>query len=155
MRHSDFQPSFPQLMITLFVFTAAIYAMSQTTAPSWGGTEFQQLLASCQPHNSDSVLCVATDGAAFSFQGAPFVNLTKPATAPTFTATATSLPAGSTPTVAITGSAFTFGIPAGATGATGPQGIPGPVQSFNSLACGSSNQSNTGLTASSCKETTP
>lgn len=43
-----------------------------------------------------------------------------------FTATATGLAAGSNPTVSVDGTAFTFGIPAGAQGTQGPQGEPGP-----------------------------
>jgi hypothetical protein len=120
----------------LVLVLAVVVASAQTTTPSWSGVETQQLLASCQLHNSDSVVCVATDGVAFSFQGAAFVKVASQG------ATGPAGPQG----------------PAGATGAAGPQGIqgiPGPVQSFNSLACGTSNQSNTGLTASSCKQTTP
>lgn len=142
-----------KILYAVVLFGAA-FLMGQTTAsPSWSGVETQQLLANCQLHNSDSVVCVATDGVAFSYQGAAFVKVTpKPAPAPTFTASATALPAGSTPTVTISGSSFTFGIPAGA---KGTDGLPGPAQSFNSLACGTSNVSNSGLTASSCKQTTP
>ena len=44
----------------------------------------------------------------------------------TFTATAKGLAAGSNPTVSVDGTAFTFGIPAGAQGIQGPQGEPGP-----------------------------
>lgn len=43
----------------------------------------------------------------------------------TFTATATGLAAGSNPTVSVDGTAFTFGIPAGAQGIQGPQGPQG------------------------------
>jgi hypothetical protein len=123
---------------TTFLFNAARDGADQVT-PSWSGVETQQLLANCQLHNSDSVVCVATDGVAFSYQGAAFVkqNLQGPA--------GPQGPVGATGATGATG----------AVGATGPQGPPGPVQSFNSLACGTSNQSNTGLTASSCKETTP
>jgi hypothetical protein len=117
----------------LVLVVAVVVASAQTTTSSWSGVETQQLLASCQLHNSDSVVCVATDGVAFSFQGAAFVKVASPGTVGPMG------PAG----------------PAGATGPQGPQGIPGPVQSFNSLACGTSNQSNTGLTASSCKQSTP
>jgi hypothetical protein len=122
-----------RLFLALAITTVIVYAAAQTTVQPWSGIETQQLLASCQLHNSDSVVCVATDGVAFSFQGAAFVK------------------------VASQGSPGPAGPqgPAGATGAIGPQGPPGPVQSFNSLACGTSNQSNTGLTASSCKQTTP
>jgi hypothetical protein len=53
---------------------AGIALGAQTTiTPSWSGVETQQLLANCQLHNSDSVVCVATDGVAFSYQGAAFV----------------------------------------------------------------------------------
>jgi hypothetical protein len=126
-----------RLLLAIAVTTAIVYAAAQTTVtPSWSGVETQQLLANCQLHNSDSVVCVATDGVAFSFQGAAFVKVaTQGATGPM----GPQGPAGAT----------------GSAGPQGPQGIPGPVQSFNSLACGSSNQSNTGLSASSCKETTP
>lgn len=41
----------------------------------------------------------------------------------------------------------------GATGATGPQGPSGPAQSFSALSCGTSNLSNSGLTAQKCLET--
>jgi hypothetical protein len=120
-------------LYAIIVIFSLTLLMGQTTTPSWSGVETQQLLANCQLHNSDSVVCVATDGVAFSFQGAAFVK------------------------VASQGSPGPAGPqgPAGATGPQGPQGIPGPVQSFNSLACGTSNLSNSGLTASSCKQTTP
>lgn len=45
----------------------------------------------------------------------------------TFTATATGLAAGSTPTVSVDGTTFTFGIPAGAQGVQGPRGEPGAI----------------------------
>src|SRR6185437_8666001 len=56
----------------------ALLLMAQTTTPPWSGTETQQLLASCTVHNTDSVICVATDGVAFSYQGAPFVKVSSP-----------------------------------------------------------------------------
>lgn len=48
----------------------------------------------------------------------------------TFTASANALAAGQSPTVAVDGTAFTFGIPAGATGAQGPKGDPGAAAGF-------------------------
>lgn len=120
-----------KILYAVVLFGAA-FLMGQTTAsPSWSGVETQQLLANCQLHNSDSVVCVATDGVAFSFQGAAFVK------------------------VASQGTPGPVG-PIGATGATGtqgPQGVAGPVQSFSSLSCGTSNLSNSGLTAQKCAET--
>jgi hypothetical protein len=137
----------------LILVVAVVVASAQTTTPSWSGVETQQLLASCQTHNADSVVCVATDGVAFSYQGAAFVNVTpKPAPAPTFTASATGLPAGSTPTVSVTGSTFTFGIPAGA---KGTDGLPGPVQSFGTNKCSNWSGGNSGVTESGCVQSTP
>jgi hypothetical protein len=125
-----------RLWLAIAITTVIVYAAAQTTVQPWSGIETQQLLSACQLHNSDSVVCVATDGVAFSYQGAAFVkqNLQGPA--------GPQGPAGAAGAT-------------GAVGATGPQGPPGPVQSFNSLACGTSNLNNSGLTASSCKETTP
>lgn len=46
----------------------------------------------------------------------------------TFTASANALAAGQSPTVTVDGTAFTFGIPAGATGAAGQDGLTTSVQ---------------------------
>jgi len=62
----------------LAVAAIAVLLMAQTTTQPWSGTETQQLLASCTVHNTDSVICVATDGVAFSYQGAPFVKVSSP-----------------------------------------------------------------------------
>jgi hypothetical protein len=122
-----------RLLLAIAITSMIVYAAAQTATPSWSGVETQQLLANCQLHNADSVVCVATDGVAFSYQGAVFVKVASQG---------------------MPGPAGPQG-PAGATGPQGIQGIPGPVQSFNSLACGTSNLNNSGLTASSCKQTTP
>jgi hypothetical protein len=114
----------------IVLILAVTVLMAQTASPTWSGMETQQLLSSCTTHNADSVVCVATDGVSFSYQGAAFVKVASQGA---------QGPAG----------------PQGPAGATGPQGIPGPVQGFNSLACGTSNLNNSGLTASSCKQTTP
>lgn len=121
-----------QIFAVLFIAVTILSAQT-TLPPSWTGVETVQLSTQCALHNQDSVICVATDGVNFSYQGAPFVklNLAGPA-----------------------GPAGPIG-PTGATGPIGPQGPPGTGQSFNSLTCGTSNLSNAGLTATSCKETTP
>ena len=95
---------------------------------SWSGVEVQQLLANCQTHNSDSVVCVASDGVAFSYQGAAFVKIDGPGpVGPQGPAG----PAGPPGPSGIDGSAGAPGPqgpvgPEGATGLTGPQGPIGP-----------------------------
>ena len=61
--------------VTLFL---AVALWAQTATPPWTGLETQQLLASCTTHGSDNVVCVATDGVAFSYQGAAFVKVSSP-----------------------------------------------------------------------------
>jgi len=71
-----------KLLILLALLSCSAFAQTTTPTASWNGIETQQLLANCVLHNTDSVVCVATDGISFSYQGAPFVKLTAP-TAPT------------------------------------------------------------------------
>lgn len=122
----------------IVIFSLTLLMAQTTITPSWSGVETQQLLANCQLHNSDSVVCVATDGVAFSYQGAAFVkqNLQGPA--------GPQGPVGAT----------------GATGATGPQGPPGPVQGFGSAKCPTFSFAGSPTTSSiqlgpGCTETTP
>lgn len=116
----------------LVLFAALLLDAQAGTAP-WNGLEEVQTVSLCALHGTDSVLCVASDGVKFSYQGAPFV------------------------TVGGVGATGPQG-PAGAAGATGPQGPAGPagpagqVQSFSRFTCPTSNVSNTGLTASGCLE---
>lgn len=100
-------------------------AFAQTPANSWNGIEEVQTISMCALHGADSVLCIGTDGMKYSYQGAAFVTIGGQSVPPTFTATATSLPAGSQATVTLTGDSFTFGIPAGAQGPQGNPGTPG------------------------------
>lgn len=62
----------------IVIILAVTLLMGQTAPQSWSGVETVQLLASCVTHHSDSVLCAANDGVAFSFQGGAFVKLTLP-----------------------------------------------------------------------------
>jgi hypothetical protein len=126
--------------LILAIASVALLTAQTTITPSWSGVETQQLLANCQLHNSDSVVCVATDGVAFSYQGAAFVKV------------------ASQGTTGATGPAGPQG-PAGATGATGPQ----PAFKDLPVRCRASIRSPAArrtraiprLTASSCKQTTP
>lgn len=122
----------------LVLFAALLLDAQAGTAP-WNGLEEVQTVSLCALHGTDSVLCVASDGVKFSYQGAPFV------TVGGVGATGPQGPAGP---AGIAGSAG----PIGATGPQGPAGPAGPVQSFGSLKCPTSNVSNTGLTASGCLE---
>jgi len=83
---------------TILLFAGALLG-AQTTTSTWSGMETQQVLANCVLHASDSVVCVATDGVSFSYQGAAFVK------------------------VASQGAQG----PQGPAGPQGPQGIPGPT----------------------------
>ena len=58
------------------ILIVLVVALAKAQAPTWNGLETQKLLASCILHHTDSVVCVATDGMAFSYQGAKFVKLT-------------------------------------------------------------------------------
>lgn len=128
-----------KIFYAVVILCAAFLVAQTTTAPSWSGVETQQLLANCQMHNADSVVCVATDGVAFSYQGAAFVKVASQGT------TGATGPAGP---VGPQG-------PAGATGATGPQGPPGPMQSFGTNSCKQVNGSSSGWVESGCTQTTP
>jgi len=60
------------------IVTVAVLLMAQTSSQPWQGTEMQQFLSGCLTHNNDSVVCVATDGVSFSYQGSPFVKVASP-----------------------------------------------------------------------------
>lgn len=125
-------------------------------------------MAQCPTVTSGHFLCIVVPGgttqpflalsvAGFN-SGAPFA-VAPPAPVATFTAAATTLPAGSQATASITttgsNNLLTIGVPTGATGATGvsgAQGPPGPVQSFTQLNCPTYTLSVTGLLASTCTE---
>src|SRR6266851_62134 len=62
------------VLTVLAILFATVLLMAQV-GQSWNGTETQQLLAACVTHNADSVVCVATDGISFSYQGAAFVKV--------------------------------------------------------------------------------
>ena len=64
------------LLVALLFVTIALFA--QTSSAPWSGNETQQLLSSCVTHNTDDVVCTATDGVAFSYHGAPFVKVSAP-----------------------------------------------------------------------------
>jgi hypothetical protein len=118
---------------------------AQTTTQSWSGVETQQLLANCQLHASDSVVCVATDGVKFSYQGAAFTKLNLQG------------PAGPQGPAGVPGAAGAVGPigPAGPAGPMGLQGLPGPVQSFNTNSCKQVNGTSAGWVETGCAQTTP
>lgn len=92
---------------------------AQSAILSWNGIEEVQTVSLCALHGSDSVLCIGTDGAKYSYQGGAFVSvggsgLVGPA--------GPAGPAGPQGTQGIPG-------PTGATGAIGPQGPAGPAAS--------------------------
>jgi hypothetical protein len=117
-----------------------IAPLNAQAASSWNGVEEVQTVSACVLHGSDSVLCVATDGVKYSYQGAAFVTIGGIQGPPG--------PPGPIGQTGAQGPAGAVG-PVGATGLTGP---PGPVQSFGILKCPTSNVSNTGISASGCTE---
>lgn len=184
----------------LVLWLAAVFVAAHGQSLSVGGdmaTKIAASLSDCPTVTSGYRLCpvVTASGQAYLAMsvagyngGAPFQIVAPPQT---FTATATNLPAGSSPTVSVAGNAFAFGIPAGQAGAPGtsptvsvgtvatlssgssatvtnsgtssaaifnfsiPQGIPGPVQSFNTNSCKTVNGGSTGWVETGCTQTTP
>ena len=68
-------------VLTVVVLFIAVALLAQTSSTPWSGNETQQLLANCVTHNTDDVVCVATDGVAFSYHGAAFVKVSSPGSA--------------------------------------------------------------------------
>jgi hypothetical protein len=129
--------------LVLALASVALLTAQTTTPPqSWSGVETQQLLANCQLHASDSVVCVATDGVKFSYQGAPFVKVASQGTPG---------PAGPQGPAGVPGVAG----PIGPAGPMGLQGLPGPVQSFNTNSCKQVNGTSAGWVETGCAQTTP
>lgn len=143
----------------IFVGIAILHAQGGSSAFGF----YPGPLSSCPaPSATQDFLCdVAGVGIEESIAGAAYAPLAgaagQPGT-PGAAATVTigsvgTLPAGSTATVTNSGTTgaavLNFGIPQGN---QGPQGNPGPVQSFSSVSCGPHKFTDQAITASGCTE---